>query len=347
MTTTLIAAAASPWLAPMIDLLAATSSVTLWAPWLVPTFIPAAAARLWQRRVLAATANVSELVTSAPWFAAQTLPHLWARNSRMRALQVGLVERRALAWWTTQRLQRKGVASPAGTHETPTLAACSLAAREPFAWAKARGIHTTLLVDVPHYAALHRDLDAAALRFPDDRYLRHFRAPAWAIARQHAEFELADRIIVRGTYAASTIGVRSARRAEHIEVCSIISTGPFVGRANDRNAPLLLAGPAAARGGFAIAADAAAQLGRRLLAKANAATEPHYRQHPAVDWISDEDSGIPSVAAIVAPALCEAFLQVQPAPGLAVIGSEKCTGITRSCLLDAGALAAAVANELG
>lgn len=347
MTTTLVAAAASPWLVPMIDLLATRSPVTLWAPWLVPSFVPPAVARLWPRRVLASTAKVSQLVTSAPWFAAQTLPRLWARNSRARSLQLALAERRALAWWTMQRLQREGLRAATPAHATPTIAACSLAAREPFAWAKARGMHTTLLVDVPHFAALHRDLDAAAMRFPNDRYLRHFRAPAWAIARQHAEFELADRILVRGPYAAATIGERRALRVEHIDVCSIKPHGPIVQRSQHAHAPLYLAGPAAARSGFAIAADAAAMVGRRLLAKANDATETHYRNHPAVDWITDEDSGIPAVATIVAPALCEAFLHVQPAPGLAVIGSEKCAGITRSCLLEASALAAAVANELG
>jgi hypothetical protein len=57
------------------------------------------------------------------------------------------------------------------------------------------------VLDVPLLRALHRDLDRAAAVWPERSFLRRFRAPSWAIARQEAERVLADLVLVRGAYA--------------------------------------------------------------------------------------------------------------------------------------------------
>jgi hypothetical protein len=99
-----------------------------------------------------------------------------------------------------------------------TVVACSLAARRTFAAARTINARCVLLLDLPLFRALHRDLDRAAERWPDRRFLRRFRAPSWAIARQEAERVLADLVLVRGGYARSLCladGIPAPRIATH------------------------------------------------------------------------------------------------------------------------------------
>ncbi len=364
MTTIYIAAASSPWLMPMMRRLTTFDAVSLWAPWanhgvaahapqrvqrLVPTRVAAFLAR---RQLPPPLAGVGRLVIDRRWQAVQAVLRMWTHNSRARDLRAGLYERRMLAAWTCDRLQHspldtgtRDVASHA-TNQTVddagTIVASSLAAREPFAVAKARGMRTVLFLDVPHLATLHADLDQAAQRWPADRYLQHFRAPAWAIARQHAEFELADRIIVRGPYAARSVATQARRRLATIELLSAPATGPRIEHSTAPDAPLLLAGPAAGRSGFSLAADAAARRGRNLLVRSSAATEPQYRATRGVQWLAANAPWPSGVAAIVAPAVCEAYVHFQRDAGLSVIGSDKVAGVTHVTELTADALANAI-----
>jgi hypothetical protein len=358
-----IAASASPWLAPMMQRLTAIDAVSLWAPWahhgvaahvpqLVPRYVPTRIAGFLARRQLPKTLERdSRVITDARWQAVQAVLRLWALNSRARDLRAGLYERRMLAAWTCDRLQRASEASARTKNPTvdaaDTIVAASLAAREPFALAKARGMRTMLFLDLPHLATLHADLDRAAQRWPADHYLQHFRAPGWAIARQHAEFELADHIIVRGPYAARSIATQTRRRLATIEILSAPATGPLIEHSTAPGAPLLLAGPAAGRSGFAIAAEAAAQCGRSLLVRSSAATEPQYRATSNVQWLASNAPQPRAVAAIVAPAVCEAYVQFQHGAGLNVIGSDKVAGVTHVAELTANSLANALGLALG
>lgn len=240
-----------------------------------------------------------------------------------RALVSGLGQRRMLGHWAAAAL-------PGRPRSGVTVIAPSLAAREVFARAQARGLRTALFLDLPHFLALHGDLDRAALRLPDDDYLRHFRAPAWAIARQRAELELADEVLVRGDYAASLVAPR-LRPQQQLAVIAPAPSGPRLAHDRAAEAPLLLAGPASARGGFPIAAAAAARLGRPLLARRSPATEPRYLG-PAVAgapsgfanvrWLA-EGEPLPPVAAVLAPALCESYVHLQAPAQLPIIASDR------------------------
>ncbi len=335
----------------MVQRLAAHDAVTLWAPWAndgiaaqlprrLQQLVPARIGGFLRRRQLPLMpAFNGRVVTDPRWLAVQGVMRMWTHNSRARELRAGLFERRMLAAWTCRRLQRSSA-------EATMLVATSLAAREPFALAKALGMRTVLFLDLPHLATLHADLDRAAQRWPTDQYLRHFRAPAWTIARQHAEFELADHIIVRGPYAASSVATRTRRRLTDIEVLPTPAIGPVIELATSPDAPLLLAGPAAGRNGFTLAADAAAQLGRTLLVRSSAATDPRHRAAPGVRWL-DHDAPLPrTVAAIVAPAVCEAFLPCTPGAGLHVVGSDKVSGVTDVVDLTVDSLVNAVMSAL-
>lgn len=237
-----------------------------------------------------------------------------------RALVSGLGQRRMLGHWAAAAL-------PARPKSGVTVIAPSLAAREVFARAQARGLRTALFLDLPHFLALHGDLDRAALRLPEDDYLRHFRAPSWAIARQRAELELADEVLVRGDYAASVVAPR-LRPQQQLAVIAPSPSGPRLSHDRSSEAPLLLAGPAAARAGFPIAAAAAARLGRTLLVRRSAATEARYLASGAfgeVRWLA-EGAPLPPVAAVLAPALCESYVHAQAPLELPIVLSDRAAG---------------------
>jgi hypothetical protein len=116
---------------------------------------------------------------------------LWGRRAAREAL-------RADSW----RRQLAGLLS----HVEPGTAeviAPSLAALELFADARALGARCTLLADLPDFATLHEDLDAAAARWPDCALLRNHRAPTALVERQQGEWRLADRVFTRSRFAAA------------------------------------------------------------------------------------------------------------------------------------------------
>lgn len=311
--TVLFSLEESPWHATLLARFAATSTTEVITP---------AAERLPLRlRALAQAARTAGRVGALA-------------SPGARALVSGLSQRRLLGHWAAAAL-------PSRPRTGVTVVAPSLAAREVFARAHERDLRTALFLDLPHLLALHSDLDRAALRFPDDGYLRHFRAPAWAIARQRAELELADEVLVRGDYAAAAVASR-LRPQQQLAVIAPAPSGPRLALDRSPQAPLLLAGAAAARSGFPIAAAAAAALGRPLLARRNAATEPRYLSadaYPMVRWLDGEP---PAVAAVLAPALCEAFVHLQAPVGLPILGSDRAGGVTARCAPTAEAFASAL-----
>lgn len=130
-------------------------------------------------------------------------------GSSTRPLVSALGQRRMLGHWAAAAL-------PASPRSGFTVVAPSLAAREVFARAAARGLPKALFLDVPHLLSLHAALEHPAIdQAPADaaqdaglRDLRDFRAPAWALTRQLAELELADEILVRGEHAAAMVAAR-------------------------------------------------------------------------------------------------------------------------------------------
>lgn len=194
------------------------------------------------------------------------------------------------------------------TRQRPQIViAHSLAARRTFAAARAIGAATVLYLDLPLFRAMHRDLDRAAEMWPARRFLRRFRAPSWAIARQEAERALADLVIVRGAYARALCladGISPARLA-------VLPSGlasPHHGEAHVAPAPprqqlrLRLAGLAAARHGIDTALEVARALGATLVVRLGEGSEPaDLARRPGIAI----DNG--SVDAVICPAVCEAY----------------------------------------
>jgi hypothetical protein len=119
----------------------------------------------------------------------------WARGQTPRILSSRLALRRALSLWAARALGSLG--------SRDTVIAPTLVARRVFA--AAPSARKVLWQDLPCMRRLHRDLDAQAERYPESRYLRRYRAPEWAVVDQEVEWELADRIAVRGRYARDVL----------------------------------------------------------------------------------------------------------------------------------------------
>lgn len=223
------------------------------------------------------------------------LIRLYARGATDRRYRAELARRVARDAWTAREVLRTRPA-----HVT----AHTIAARRTFAAARQIGATTTLVLDLPLIRALHRDLDHAATVWPARAFLRRFRAPSWAIARQEAERVLADHIVVRGAYARSlciTDGIAPNRIAVRTAATTQIVPARRTGRVR-------LAGLAAARHGIDTALEACRLAGTRLVARIGDGSEPANLRD-----LVDTDDG--PVDAIIFPAVCEAY-----APELAVTG---------------------------
>src|SRR6185369_6804976 len=131
-----------------------------------------------------------------------------------------------------------------------------------------------LAVDLPLLRALNRDLDRAARVWPDRGFLRRFRAPSWAIARQEAERVMADLVLVRGAYAHALC------RADGVPAAQLamlpVPPQPKPHAWTPPPAPtgrIQLAGLAAARHGVDTALAVARELGRTLVVRVGEGTE--------------------------------------------------------------------------
>ena len=149
--------------------------------------------------------------------------------------------------------------------------------------------------------------------WPERAFLRRFRAPSSAIARQEAERVLADLILVRGPYAHALCvadGIAEARLAR-------LPPAPVaLGAPAQRTGRVRLAGLAAARHGLDTARAAARELGATLVVRIGEGTEPaDLARHPGIAT----DDG--PVDAILCPAICETYAPELAEIGLPVIAS--------------------------
>ncbi len=229
----------------------------------------------------------------------------WTRGETDRRYRGDFALRVAIDAWAAREVRRR---------RPHTVIAASLAARRTFAAARDIGAQAVLVLDLPLFRALHRDLDRAAQVWPERAFLRRFRAPAWAIARQEAERVLADRIIVRGAYAEALCladGIAAAKLAR-----LAIPARPLP-RPASPTGRIRLAGLAAARHGIDTALAAARLLGLELVVRVADGSEPaDLARRPGV--IVDPHA---AVDAVICPAVCEAYPGELRVTGLPVIAS--------------------------
>lgn len=193
-----------------------------------------------------------------------------------------------------------------------------------FAEARAHGVQTVLIEDVPDMRGLHRDLDLAAERHPGMALLRRFRAPAELVARQEQERLLADRRLV---FSRSALDRDSGAEALHLPVPPTTwRPGPAV----------LLAGPPLARGGVIEALAACEALGLRLVARGC-----ETREAP-VALATAAELSLEGVCAVLAPAWAESWPTLcarAVAAGVPLIGSAHGVGLASHTRVQAGDVA--------
>ena len=205
-----IAPEPAAWLAPLLRRLGPDTLVL--APWALPR-APAWIAplvqgagplpRLWAalRRRTLPDQEGPRLTWLPGWVAVEAAARLWSRGRTDRQMTArfalrALVDRAAAAWL------------PAGVS---ALYAPSCAAQRSFAVARARGLATALVHDLPLLRRLHEDLDQAARVHPQAAFLRRFRASPAALRRQEREYVLADQVLVRGGFAEGLLRERGLR----------------------------------------------------------------------------------------------------------------------------------------
>ena len=256
-----------------------------------------------------------EVTVISPRFARSApLTPLAAVDAGLRLLARDRTDRRYLADFAVRSVIDRWAARAVRRLRPDTVVACSLAARRTFAAAKTIGARTVLVLDLPLFRVLHRDLDRAAAQWPDRAFLRRFRAPSWAIARQEAERVLADLVLVRGPYARSICiadGIAAPRLA-----ALPAPPRPTASAPTQPTHRVRLAGLAAARHGVDTALAAARLAGKTLVVRVGDGTEPaDLARTPGVAI----DDG--PVDAIVCPAVCETYAPELRLAGIPVIAS--------------------------
>jgi len=297
----LVACAPGRALDPLVATCREVAATELWSPLAAPPWLaraPGSLGRFAQRR------TAGDL--SSPFvLAIDGALRGWARSETDRRYRVDFMLRVAIDAWAAREVHRR---------KPRVVIASSLAARRTFAAARAIGATCVLVLDVPLLRALHRDLDRAAAVWPERRFLRRFRAPSWAIARQEAERVLADLVLVRGAYARSLCladGIPAGRIAALPAPPAPSLTPPSAPTGRIR-----LAGLAAARHGVDTALAAARSLGLTLVVRTGEGTEP--AELASLPGVSTSDG---AVDAILCPAICETYAPELRAVTLPVIAS--------------------------
>lgn len=269
----------------------------------------------------------------------RSAPVLLVADGALRAWASGRTDRRYLAEFSLRAAIDAWAAREVRRRRPSVVIAPSLAARHTFAAAREIGARTVLVVDVPLLRALHRDLDRAAAVWPDRAFLRRFRAPSWAIARQEAERVLADEIVVRGAYARELCIADGFAETRVSVAPSAAHPMPVPARPTRR---IRLAGLAAARHGVDTALAIAAALDLTLVVRIGEGTEPaELATHPRVAT----DDG--PVDAVMCPAVCETYAPELRAAGIPVIASPMASADGRGPdPFDADAFAQAVSAAL-
>jgi hypothetical protein len=226
----------------------------------------------------------------------------WARADAARRMRIRLAARDV-----ADRLAARAL--PRGTC---LVVAASGTAVRTFAAARARGIATLLVQDLPLLRRLHDDLDAASRRHPDAAFLHRFRASARDVARQEAELVLADRVVVRGGHAWRALRADGVAEGRLVAGDEVPARGALRGRpsAPAAFARLLLAGLATTRNGTREALAALAD--RRdveLLVRAGEGLDPRdlLRRSRVRAASPAELRALEGVHAVLAPAWCESY----------------------------------------
>jgi hypothetical protein len=353
---TIVAVEQSPWLTALIAMLQTSRpdvNISIVAPWANSRLVESFAARISRSAskypqmlkalpqleffspfVARRTPSFPTTDHSLRWQTLQLALRIATHRSSARRFHSNFIERRALAKWAMSASSLLNIVKPGSQSlgfESHLVIAPSLAARELIACVNAAGASSAVFLDMPYLQTMHRDLDAASALQHGDRYLQHFRAPGWAIARQRAELHLADFVLVRGDYVGNEVSLQNP----DAHVIKLDSAASYPGATSNAiefdpspNAPLLLAGIAAARNGCWPALQAAQQTNRILFVRRGEATEPTFAQQPGLHWINDT---CPPIGALVAPAICESYVRIDTAPAVRRIGSPCVSGVTEFC----------------
>jgi hypothetical protein len=244
----------------------------------------------------------------------------WVRRDARRRVQARLLARRIADGVAALRLPAscRLVIAPAG------------AAERTFAVARARGVATMLVHDLPVLRRLHHDLDAAARRHPEAPLLRRYRASARDVARQEAERVLADRVVVLGAFARAALlaaGLPADRLVPARSLPVTPARPPPPGRRR-----VLLAGLATTRNGAREALEAITQLGDvELLVRAGDGLDPPnlLRRRGVRVATAVEQRSLDGVHAVIAPAWCECYPPEVPLAarlGVPVLATTRAAG---------------------
>src|SRR6185436_3885263 len=332
-TIALVSAAPGDALSPLAEACGEVAPVERWSPLALPGWlarVPGPLGRYAARRV--GPASPPPLLLRAPHLPlAEAALRAWSGDRTDRRYRADFLLRAVIDAWAADLVRRR---------QPRLVIAPSLAARRTFAAARAVGAATVLVLDVPLLRALHRDLDAAAQRWPRRAFLRRFRAPSWAIARQEAERVMADLVLVRGAYAHALCladGVPEARLARLPQRPARALPTPLAPTGRIR-----LAGLAAARHGVDTALAAARALGLQLVVRVGEGAEP--ADLARLPGVATDDA---PVDAIVCPAICETYPDEVRASGVPVIASPMASlDGAGPDPLDPGAFADAIRHQL-
>ncbi|AKQ64981.1 hypothetical protein A176_001893 [Myxococcus hansupus] len=333
----------APWLSHLESLL--THEAEVLAPWARPRLpgwapLPSRLHRAWTRRTLRVPDGYR--VWGLPGWGAMEVGLRVVARSTAATFQARFSLRRRWA-------QSAAALLPVSVE---TVLAPTLGAREVFAAARRRGARCVLVEDLPSLRALHEDLDAAAVKHPEEAFLRNHRASAEDVARQEVERVLADEIWVRSELAFERLkwaghAPEKLRRLhfppdrESTQVAQLRRhPGPHVA---------LLAGPALARCGVR---EALAVLDARpqwtLWLRPAEGTDPLHLNHPRVRTVTAEvQRTLQRVDVVLAPAWCESHvseLAHAHSRGIPVIATDRAAGFEPCRTIPRGDVPALIAE---
>jgi hypothetical protein len=320
----------APWLQQLPTLFPPGNPAAVLAPWALPALperwvpAPARVRAAWSRRTLPLPEGYRVLGLPG-WAAVEAGMRLLARSTAA-TFQARFTLRR--------RVAQAAAALLPGAVEA--VLAPSLCAREVFAVLRRRGARCVLVEDLPCLRALHADLDEAASRHPEESFLRNHRASAEDVARQEAEWLLADEIWVRSEFLRERL-MAAGHGPERIrELHSPLGDAPHPRpgprpQAGHPHRVALLAGPALARGGLR---EALAAIEARpqwsLWVRPAEGTDPRHLKHPRVRSVTAEvQRTLQGVEAVLAPSWCESHppeLARAVARGIPVIATDRAAG---------------------
>lgn len=334
------------WLEPLVEVASAYGSVVVLAPWATPPVLAQLSARLPTRVAMfvkrRALPSDHDVVTLPGWSVAEGVLRAWVQGRADRHLRARFAVRRAADAWAARWLAS---AQARGARDVKVVFVPGLAAERTLAQAASMGARTFLIEDMPCIRGLHCDLDRAARRHPECRFLRRFRAPDRVLVRQQVERALADHLIVRGAYA------RASRIDDGIDDRCIVDmpnrTEYGLDRDIDRVAHrrqraqrsgrtrILLAGLAAARHGTVEAlAVVEARPWIDLFVRAGEGLEPagllnRSRIHPAT---REQRADLSGIDVVISPALCETYpreLERAAALGVPIVCTRRSAGFVQ------------------